>query len=444
VAPELPDGWLDELASFLAIPSVSADPAHAQDVTRAAEWVAECVRRLGGEAEIREGGRLLVSEIPGPPGAPTVLVYGHYDVQPPDPLELWETDPFTAEVRGEWLYARGVADDKGQLWMQLKAIESLVAEGALPVTFRVVCDGEEETGGDAISRFLDSDDGPAHAAVVLDGWMKRRNTPELVVATRGLVALDLDVRTGERDLHSGHYGGTALNAIHALVTALAALFPRDGRLPEPLRAGVTQPDEDELAGWSELPPGADELARVGAVPLDEKAAEEFYERAFVEPSLDVTGIIGGKPGLRNTTLVSRASAGVTIRVAPGQDADELAAAAERLLRDALPVGATMDVAAETTPPAVLPRDTEAVRLARDAFASVFGREPLVVRAGGTLPVLAALARRRIPTVMTGLALPDSHTHSPNERMLLETFPVGVAAVRETYRALAAVGSGTPA
>jgi acetylornithine deacetylase/succinyl-diaminopimelate desuccinylase-like protein len=195
------------------------------------------------------------------------------------------------------------------------------------------------------------------------------------------------------------------------------------------------PSDDELAGWRELPPGAEELERVGAVPLDARAAEEFYIRAFVEPSIDVTGILGGKPGLRNTTLVSRASAGVTIRVAPGQDAETIAAAAERLLREALPTGAALDVRAEWTPPAVLPRDTEAIRVAREAFGRVFGAPPLVVRAGGTLPVLAALAKRRIPTVMTGLALPDSHTHSPNERMLVETFPLGVAAVRETYRGL---------
>jgi acetylornithine deacetylase/succinyl-diaminopimelate desuccinylase-like protein len=319
--------------------------------------------------------------------------------------------------------------------MQLEAIASLVRDGALPVTFRVVCDGEEETGGDAIIRFLDSDDGPADACVILDGWMKRRNRPELVVATRGLVALDLEVRTGERDLHSGHYGGTALNAIHALTHALEALYPREGRLPEALRAGVTPPDDDELAGWSELPPGAEELERVGAVPLDARAAEEFYVRAFVEPSLDVTGILGGKPGLRNTTLVSAASAGVTIRVAPGQDAVALAAAAERILREALPRGATLEIESDLTPAAVLPRDTDALQVAREAFGRVFGRAPLVVRAGGTLPIVAALARRRIPTVMAGLALPDSHTHSPNERMLLETFPLGVEAARETYRAL---------
>jgi acetylornithine deacetylase/succinyl-diaminopimelate desuccinylase-like protein len=436
--PALRADWLDDLRELLAIPSVSADPAHASDVARAGEWVAERVRRLGGEAELREDGRLVVGEIAGPPEAPVVLVYGHYDVQPPDPLELWESDPFAAEIRGEWLHARGVADDKGQLWMQLQAIEQLVAEGELPVTFRVVCDGEEETGGHAIGRFLAADDGPADACVVLDGWMKRRNAPELCVAARGLVALDVEVRTGERDLHSGHYGGTALNAIHALAQALTALFPRDGRLPELLRAGVVEPREAERADWGELPPGADELARVGAVPLDKRAAAEFYDRAFTEPSIDVTGIVGGKPGLRNTTLVSRASAGVTIRVAPGQDADELAAAAERLLREALPSGATMTVETESTPPAVLPRDTPVLTAALGAFERVFGRRPLVVRAGGTLPILSALAAREIPTILAGLALPDSHTHSPNERMLLETFPLGVAAARETYRAIGAL------
>jgi acetylornithine deacetylase/succinyl-diaminopimelate desuccinylase-like protein len=439
----VPEEWLHDLRELLAIPSVSADPAHAPDVARAALWVADRVRHLGGSAETCEDGKLVVGEIPGPPGAPTVLVYGHYDVQPPSPFELWESDPFVAEVRGEWLYARGVADDKGQLWMQLKAIEELVAEGGAPVTFRIACDGEEETGGDAIIRFLRSDDVEVDACVVLDGWMKTRNVPELVVATRGLVALDVEVRTGDRDLHSGHYGGTAANAIHALSDALGALFPRDGRLPGPLRAGVMQPTADEIEGWRELPPGVDELARVGAVPLDARAADEFYERVFVEPSLDVTGILGGKPGLRNTTLVSRASAGITIRVAPGQDGDEIARAAEALLRDALPAGATLGVTAvDVTPPAVLPRDTPVLDAARDAFESVFGRRPLIVRAGGTLPVTAALAARGVPTVMAGLALPDSHTHSPNERMLLETFPLGVAAAKETYRRIGALSGAS--
>jgi acetylornithine deacetylase/succinyl-diaminopimelate desuccinylase-like protein len=434
------DASLSELAEFLRIPSVSADPAQAADVRRAAEWVATFVQRLGGEAEVRADGRLVVGEIEVSADAPTVLVYGHYDVQPPDPLELWETDPFEATVRGEWLHARGVTDDKGQLWMQLKAAESLVRDGALPVNLRIVCDGEEETGGDTIVRFITEDERGADAAVVFDGWMKQRNTPEFITASRGLVALDIECRTGERDLHSGHYGGAALNAIHALTQAIAALYPRDGRLPEPLRAGVTPLTESERASLVHLPAGKEELEKVGAVALDARAADEFYDRTWVEPSIDVTGIIGGKPGLRNTTVFSRASAQVTIRVAPGQDANRTAKTAERLLRDAAPAGSTLAVSADVNPPAFLPTETDALRLASDAFERVFGRRPLLTRVGGTLPIDAALAERGIPTIMTGLGLPECNTHAPNERMLLETFPLGIAAARETYVALSALGA----
>jgi acetylornithine deacetylase/succinyl-diaminopimelate desuccinylase-like protein len=437
----LPDEWLDELAEFLRIPSVSADAQRADDVARAAEWVAAYVRRTGGTADVAEEGRLVVGEIPAStgPDAPTVLVYGHYDVQPPDPLDLWETEPFEATVRGEWLHARGVADDKGQLWMQLKAAELLAGERALPVTLRVVCDGEEETGGETIARFLEADERGADAAVVFDGWMKQRGVPELVVATRGVIAFDVEVQTGIRDLHSGHYGGTALNAIHALVEALSALFPSDGRLPEPLRQGLLKPTDHELAAWRRLPPGEGELRKVGAPPLDERSAEDFYVRTWAEPSIDVNGIVGGKPGLRNTTLVSRASANFTIRLAPGQDVQTIAHAAESLLRVAAPLGAALDIRWEGTPPGMTSPDSEPIRLALEAFERVFGRRPLLVRAGGSLPIVHALGERGIPLVLAGLALPESHTHSPNERMLLETFELGVAAARETYAALAGLG-----
>ncbi len=429
---------LDELRSFLRIPSVSADPTRGADVRAAADWVAAFVRRLGGDADVHEDGRLVVGELAAAPGAPTILVYGHYDVQPPEPLEPWESEPFELVERDGWYYARGVTDDKGQLWMQLKALESLVRDGALAVNVRVVCDGEEETGGSAIRRFVAADERSADAAVIFDGWMKERGAPELVTASRGLVALDVECRTGERDLHSGHYGGAALNAIHALTEALAALYPHAGRLPEALRQGVTQLQESELAALGGLPPGERELEKVGAAPLDEHAAAEFYERTWVEPSVDVTGIVGGKPGLRNTTIFSTASAQVTIRVAPGQDADVLADAAERLLREAAPAGATLAIEREATPSAIVPADTEALRLAGGAFERVFGRRPLLTRVGGTLPILAALADRGIPTVMTGFGLPECNTHSPNERMPVAHFPLGIAAARETYVALASL------
>ncbi|MBD0330473.1 MAG: M20/M25/M40 family metallo-hydrolase [Thermoleophilia bacterium] len=442
----LRDDWLAELSEFLRIPSVSADPTRADAVRRAAGWVAEYVTRLGGTAEILEDGRLVDAEIRASTGddAPTVLAYGHYDVQPPDPFELWESEPFEPTVRGEWLYARGVADDKGQLWMQLKAAEELVGEGRLPVHLRFVCDGEEESDGDSVGRFVERDARGADAAVAMDGWMKRWGRPELVTATRGIVAAEVELRTGDRDLHSGHYGGTALNAIHALAQALTALFPRDGRLPEPLRQGIVPPGREELESWRAMPPGDEELGRVGAKPLDPRAADEFYVRTWAEPSVDVTAILGGKPGLRNTTVVSRAYAQVTVRITPGQDPAVIGAALERLLRDAAPEGSELTVELSGGPAGVVAREGPVLEAGVRALERVFGVRPLVVRVGGTLPIVPSLAAAGIPTLMVGMATPDCNTHSPNERMLLEAFPTGVAAARELYVELGSALRRAPA
>ncbi len=296
------EAWRSELAELIAIPSISADPAHREDVKRAGEWVCDFIRRIGGTAELTPFGEreLALGEIRASTGAdeaPTVLVYNHFDVQPPAPLELWESDPFVLDVRGEWAYARGVADDKGQLWIVLRAAQRLVEAGALPVNLRFACDGEEEIGGHTIADFLAQDERGADAAVIFDGGMLRRDVPVIELATRGLVGFEIKVRTGERDLHSGMYGGAALNAIHALMHCLeAVLAGPDGRLPEPLRQGIVPPTAEELEAWSQLPSGAGSLSEQGARPLDAKAAEEFYVRTWAEPSADVNGILGGKPG----------------------------------------------------------------------------------------------------------------------------------------------------
>ena len=246
------EAWRAELAELIAIPSVSADPAHREDVKRAGEWVCELVRRSGGTAELTPFGEreLVLGEIPASNGAgdaPTVLVYNHFDVQPPAPLELWESEPFELDIRGEWAYGRGVADDKGQLWLVLKAAQRLVEAGALPVNLRIAFDGEEEIGGHTIADWIAQDERGADACVIFDGGMLRRDVPTIELATRGLVGVDVKVRTGERDLHSGMYGGVALNAIHVLLRCLdAVLAGPDGRLPEPLRAGIAPPTADEL------------------------------------------------------------------------------------------------------------------------------------------------------------------------------------------------------
>jgi len=438
------DAWLAELSEFLRIPSVSADEAHAGDVQKAGEWVCEFVRGAGGEAGLVQTERhpLAVAELQASSGdgAPTVIVYGHFDVQPPAPLELWESDPFEATVRGDRLYARGVADDKGQLYMLLKAAQQLAAEKALPVNLRVCCDGEEEIGGHSIVDFLAEDERGADVCVIYDSAMLRRDLPVFNVATRGLAYFHLRVSTGKRDLHSGIYGGAALNAMHALVQALSAVLPREGRLPEPLRAGIAQPTDAELAGWSELAPGAEELAGQGARPADERAAEEFYLRTFAEPALDVNGIEGGSPHLQKTVLPVIAEANLSIRLAPGQDPETIAGEVERLLRQAAPEGAELELRRLSIAPAgLVDPESRAVQLGLDAFERALGVRPLLVRSGGTLPIVPALANKEIPTILTGFALPDSNIHSPNENIPVEYVPLGVAAARELFTAFAGLG-----
>ena len=435
------EAWRAELAELIAIPSVSADPAHREDVKRAGEWVCELIRRIGGTAELTPFGakELVLGEIPASDSAtaaPTVLVYNHFDVQPPAPLELWESDPFELEIRGEWAYGRGVADDKGQLWLVLRAAQRLVEAGALPVNLRIAFDGEEEVGGHTIADWVAQDERGADACVIFDGGMLRRDVPTIELATRGLVGVEVKVRTGERDLHSGMYGGVALNAIHVLTRCLdAVLAGPEGRLSEPLRAGIAAPTAEELEAWGALPPGAEAISEAGAQPLDAKAGEEFYVRTWAEPSADVNGIIGGKPGVRNTTLSVEASAEFSIRLAPGQNVETIGAAAERLLREAAPAGAELEISWQGANPGLVSGDAPAVQLALDAFEQALGRRPLLTRVGGSIPLMPALTERGIDTILSGFALPESNVHSPNERFLVEYFAAGIDTVAALFTAL---------
>jgi len=432
-----PADWLAEISEIIRIPSVSADPAHAADVRRAAEWVCDFVRAAGGECELVETDAqpLAVGEIRASrdaENAPTVLVYGHVDVQPPAPLDQWESPPYEATARGEWLVGRGVADDKGNLYLLLKAAALLAAEGALPVNVRVACDAEEEIGGHSIVDFLAADERGADACVIFDGGMPRRDVPALMVGTRGLVYFHVRLRTGERDLHSGVYGGAALNAVQGLMDTLRAVT----ELPEELRRGIVPPTAEEVAGWNELDPGEHALADQGARPKDARAADEFYARTLAGAAVDVNGIVGGEPLLQKTVLPVEAEANVSIRLAPGQDAEEVALAFERILREAAPTQATIEVERWSMAPAgLVDPAAPAVKLAQDAFEAVLGVRPLLVRTGGTLPIVPALADRGIPTILSGFDLPEGNVHSPNERLLLRYIPLGVEAARELFTRL---------
>jgi acetylornithine deacetylase/succinyl-diaminopimelate desuccinylase-like protein len=436
--------WFDELAEFLRIPSVSADPERAGEVRDAGQWVCDFVRDAGGACELVDwkGHPLAVGELRASSDAdraPTVLCYGHFDVQPPDPLELWESPPFEPEIRGEHLYARGVADDKGQLYMLLAGARELARSGRLPVNVRFACDGEEETGGDSIVQFVAADERGAQAAIIFDSEMIAPGRPAFDVALRGVVYFHLTMRTGGRDLHSGMFGGAALNAAHALSQTLAAVLPRDGRLAEPLRKGIAPPTQAEIEAWRELPTGAEALAEQGANPVDGRAAEEFYLRTTAEPALDVNGIESGSPHAQKTVLPVRADANVSIRLAPGQDPAEIAREFDRLVRDAAPAGSELDVQLlASAPAALMAPDAPAIQLGIRAFERAVGARPALVRIGGTLPIAAALADKGIATVISGFSLPDSNIHSPNEQLRTEYVTLGIAAAQALFEEFAAL------
>jgi len=439
----VPD-WFDELGEFLRIESVSADPARAADVQRAGEWVCRLIRDGGGQCELVDwnGQPLAIGEVPAsadPASAPTILCYGHFDVQPPDPLELWDSPPFEPEIRGDYLYGRGVADDKGQLYMLLAGARELARAGQLPVNVRFACDGEEETGGHSIVEFLEADERRPDAAIIFDSGMIGQGRPAFNVATRGLTYFHLTMRTGARDLHSGMYGGAALNAAHALIQTLAAVLPIDGRLPEGLRRGITPPSEAELESWRALPAGADELADQGARPMDPRAAEDFYVRTTAEPALDVNGFASGSPVQQKTVLPVEAVANVSIRLAPGQDPEEIDREFERLLRAAVPAGAALEISPLGSGPAALvDPESPAIQLGLRAFERAVGVRPALVRTGGTLPIAASLSDLQIPTIITGFSLPDANIHSPNERLRVEYMPLGIAAARALFEELASL------
>ena len=447
--PPSHDELRGQLAELIAIPSVSADPDHAPDVESAAVWVADRIRDAGGTADIVpwNGGRpLVVGEVAAsvsPESAPTILCYAHFDVQPPDPLELWNTPPFELTHRDGRLYARGVADDKGNLFVLVEAVRQLAEAGELPVNVRFGFDGEEEVGGDSIVQWVEQDELGADAALILDGAMARRGQPVFYVGVRGMLYFHLRVRTGTTDMHSGMFGAAALNAGHALMTALASVLPRaDGYLPDELRAGATPPSEEELFAWSQLPPGSEQLSHYGAVPIAPGATDTFYIRTFADTSLDVNGFASGSPDLVKTVLPVEARANVSIRLAPGQDPDEIRHVFERKVREAMPDGAELEIAVRNSSrPALTPTDAPAIRLAGDAFEHVVGARPLLVRSGGTLPIYAGLVARGLPTLATGFGVEsECNVHAPNENVPEDALDLGVKTMREVFLRLGELDS----
>ena len=430
---------LDDLLAWLRIPSISTGGGDPADLERAAAFVVERVRAAGGEADVvaTAGNPLAVGELRAAVAdAPTVLIYGHYDVQSIGDIDAWTTPPFAPDLRDGRIYARGAADDKGNFLPLLHVACAMAAEGGLPVNVRVLVEGEEEAGGQAVAEWVRADDRGADCAIVFDSGMVDETIPAITVGLRGIVQLSLTVRTAERDLHSGVYGASVLNSLHALHAMLGAVMPGpEGRLRDELRAGIEPPSEEELASWAKLPSGDEVLAESGGRPLYPAAGAEYYVRNGADASLDVNAIHAGEP---RTVVPAVAHATFSQRVAPGQDPAYVRATLERLLRAAAPVGTELELTDHVASPSLFAPDTPAIALAARALERACGAAPAFVRSGGSIPVVAELAGRGMPVVVSGFALDSDTIHSPNESFRLAGLDQGEAASRELYRALAAL------
>jgi acetylornithine deacetylase/succinyl-diaminopimelate desuccinylase-like protein len=427
----------DELEEFLRIPSVSTGGGDAAELKRAAEWVCERIEGAGGQAGLvaLDGGHpMVIGELRSSrPDAPTVLAYGHYDVQDVGALDAWHSPPFEPTERDGRLYARGAADDKGNFLPLLHVGCELARAGELPVHVRFWVEGEEEIGSTSALRWIREDERGADCALVFDSGMVGE-LPAITVAMRGLVGVSIEVRTGERDVHSGLYGGAVLNAAHVLTAMLAEVVPGpDGRVRPELSGGVEPPGSEEREQWSRLPAGDEVIAGVGARPVAPEAAGELYERTGANTSLDVNEI---RVGEARTIVPAVAHGHLTARLAAGQSAAVVAGEIERLLRGAAPEGAEVSLELELAEPAVFDPSRPALQLAARALERACGTAPVFVRGGGTIPILAELSRRGIDAVATGFTTDGDAFHAPNESYRLESLRLGEASARELYLELA--------
>ncbi|MFN2525852.1 MAG: M20/M25/M40 family metallo-hydrolase [Actinomycetota bacterium] len=434
---------MEQLEEWLRIPSMSSGGGRPEDLEAAANWAAACIADAGGTADVLRTfenplviGRLRSRE----PDAPTVMIYGHYDVQSADPVSDWESPPFEPTIRGDRLYARGASDDKGNFFPLLYVACEMAEAGELPVNVRVLIEGAEETGGQAAVDWLAADDEPTDAAIVFDSDMLDEKTPALTLGARGIVMFGIEVRTAPQDLHSGMYGGSVLNALHVVHQMVAAVLPGpDGRLPEPLRAGIVPAKPDELDAWAKLPPGDEVIAEVGGRPLHDRAGAEYYERNWGDASVDVHGIAGGDAAQIRTQVPSSAQAKLSIRLAPGQTVAAAGASVRRLLEDAIPPGAEVKIEVFSKgEPALFSPDSPAIRLAAEALEAANGVAPVLTRVGGSLPVLSVFSDRGIPAIVSGYALPLDGIHGPNESFRLESLRLGLASARALYNHLASL------
>ena len=443
------DVFLDELKQLLRIPSISTLPKHRKDMRRAAQFVADQLKTIGlDKARLikTQGHPLVYAEWLKAPGRPTVLLYGHYDVQPVDPIELWKSDPFEPTVRENNLYARGAVDDKGQMFAIVKALQALMAtSGGLPVNVRVLIEGEEEAGGESIERYVIENPQKlaCDAALVVDSGMPAPDVPAITYGVRGIIYADIIARGAQRDLHSGEFGGIAPNAIHALATVLAGIKDAKGKIHLPgLYDKVKPVSDDERALWKRSPVDYEAIWK-REMGLDVLPGEQEYdplERNCARPTFEVHGIIGGFNGEGAKTVIpAEVRAKVSLRLVPNQRPAEVFKLLQRRVAELCPPGVTMRVEEVHGGDAVVvPIDSPYVRAAERALEDEWGKKPVFERSGGSIPVAALFDRvLGVSVIFMGAGLPDDQIHAPNEKFHLPYF---YKDIRQILRFLDLVGN----
>lgn len=428
---------LDELIDFLRIPSVSTQPEHDQDTLRAAEWLVAAMRKAGLEntSLIPTNRHPLVYAdwLHARPDSPTILIYGHYDVQPAEPLEKWESPPFEPAVRGDFLYGRGTSDDKGQLFIHIKAVEAyLQTIGRLPVNVKFLIEGEEEIGSAGIRAFIPNNQAmlAADSVLISDTGMLAAGQPALVYGLRGNCHVVVTLTGPSHDLHSGTYGGGINNPINALAHLIAKLRDERGHIMIPGFYDQVRPltvEEREIMGRFPLDP-ADWLAETGAPEVWGEPEYSLVERISARPTLDITGLIGGYtgPGTK-TVLPSTTQAKISMRLVPDQDPEEIARYFEEFIHAVLPPSVTAEIhVGGLSRPALIDRDSLPMQAASAAYEATFKKQPVFMREGGSIPVVSQFeGDLGLPVVLMGFGLPGDRIHSPNENFYLPNFYAGI-------------------
>ena len=440
----------NELYEFLRIPSVSTEKGYAPDVARCADWLAEAIREAGMDnVEVipTDGNPFVVGEKIVDPEAPTLLVYGHYDVQSVDPEELWDTPPFEPSVRGERVYARGTNDDKGQVYMHVKALEArLRGDGGLPVNVKLCIEGEEEIGSAHLEAFLreQADRLACDAVIISDTGMLAVGLPSIGVGLRGIAYLEVFVEGPAGDLHSGSYGGAVVNPALALAGMIAKLKDERGRVTIPGFYDRVRPMSDrERAELRELPFTDEEFIEETGVPA--LGGEEGYttlERLWYRPALDVNGMISGFTGDGSkTVLPAKASAKISMRLVADQDPDEIAQLFTSHVHALAPAGVTVRVVPwHGGRPWAGDPDSPLFEAAAAALERSFGRRPVYIREGGSIPIVPLFEEiLKGPVLLLGFAPPGGNAHAPNEWMDLETYHLGIETIARLYDEVAARG-----